>query len=159
MAANFFRSERPAGLIPPHGDPGGVADEPVHHVDVDVRAETPLLDTFVEQVDPQLALLFVAGIDEVGLLRVGPHSAGAAPGPACYGRGGTQPTVTDANLLLGYYDAKFFLGGRMALDLAAAERALADVGGKIGLDAIQTAWGIHRVVTESMAAAARNAAR
>jgi len=97
----------------------------------------------------------VASVDEVGLLRVGPHSAGADPGPACYGRGGADPTVTDANLLLGYYDPGFFLGGRMALDRDAAERALANVGGKIGLDAVQTAWGIHRVVTESMAAAAR----
>ena len=58
----------------------------------------------------------IAAIDEVGLLRVGPHSAGADPGPACYARGGTEPTVTDANLLLGYYDPGFFLGGRMALD-------------------------------------------
>ncbi len=71
----------------------------------------------------------VAAIDEVGLLRVGPHSAGADPGPACYARGGTEPTVTDANLLLGYYDPGFFLGGRMALDRDAAARALANVGG------------------------------
>jgi 5-oxoprolinase (ATP-hydrolysing) len=97
----------------------------------------------------------IAAIDEVGLLRVGPHSAGADPGPACYGRGGTEPTVTDANLLLGYYDPGFFLGGRMALDRDAAERALATVGGRLGLTSIETAWGIHRVVTESMAAAAR----
>ncbi len=97
----------------------------------------------------------IASVDEVGLLRVGPHSAGADPGPACYGRGGTQPTVTDANLLLGYYDPGFFLGGRMALDRDAAERALAGVGAKIGLSVVETAWGIHRVVTESMAAAAR----
>jgi 5-oxoprolinase (ATP-hydrolysing)/N-methylhydantoinase A len=97
----------------------------------------------------------IADIDEVGLLRVGPHSAGADPGPACYGRGGTAPTVTDANLLLGYYDPGFFLGGRMALDRDAAERALTALGARIGLSAIETAWGIHRVVTESMAAAAR----
>ena len=97
----------------------------------------------------------VAAIDEVGLLRVGPHSAGADPGPACYARGGTEPTVTDANLLLGYYDPGFFLGGRMALDRDAAERALAKVGGKLGLGAIDTAWGIHRMVVENMAAAAR----
>ncbi|MBV8912556.1 MAG: hydantoinase/oxoprolinase family protein, partial [Acetobacteraceae bacterium] len=87
----------------------------------------------------------VAGIDEVGLLRVGPHSAGADPGPACYGRGGTQPTVTDANLLLGYYDPGFFLGGQMTLDRGAAERALESVGAQLGLSAVQTAWGIHRV--------------
>ena len=97
----------------------------------------------------------IASIDEVGLLRVGPHSAGADPGPACYGRGGTEPTVTDANLLLGYYDPGFFLGGRMALDRDAAERALAKVGATLGLSAIDTAWGIHRMVVENMAAAAR----
>ena len=97
----------------------------------------------------------VAAIDEVGLLRVGPHSAGSDPGPACYGLGGIEPTVTDANLLLGYYDPGFFLGGRMALDRTAAERALASVGDRLGLSPIETAWGIHRVVTESMAAAAR----
>ena len=97
----------------------------------------------------------IASIDEVGLLRVGPHSAGADPGPACYARGGTEPTVTDANLLLGYYDPKFFLGGRMGLDRDAAERALATVGAKLGLSPIDTAWGIHRMVVENMAAAAR----
>jgi 5-oxoprolinase (ATP-hydrolysing) len=97
----------------------------------------------------------IAAIDEVGLLRVGPRSAGADPGPACYGRGGTKPTVTDANLLLGYYDPGFFLGGRMTLDRGAAERALADVGSRLGLSALEAAWGIHRMVTESMAAAAR----
>ncbi len=63
--------------------------------------------------------------------------------------------MTDASLLLGYYDPGFFLGGRMALDRDAAERALARVGGKLGLSAIDTAWGIHRMVVENMAAAAR----
>ncbi len=97
----------------------------------------------------------IASIDEVRLLRVGPRSAGADPGPACYGRGGTDATVTDAKLVLGYYDPGFFLGGRMALDRGAAERALTAVSAKVELSAIETAWGIHRVVTESMAAAAR----
>ncbi|MGH7209835.1 MAG: hydantoinase/oxoprolinase family protein, partial [Acetobacteraceae bacterium] len=97
----------------------------------------------------------IAAIDETGLLRVGPHSAGADPGPACYGQGGMEPTVTDANLLLGYYDPFFFLGGRMKLDRDAAERALARVGATLGLSAVATAWGIHRLVTENMAAAAR----
>ena len=64
----------------------------------------------------------IAAIDEVGLLKVGPHSAGSDPGPACYGMGGTEPTVTDANLVLGYYDPGFFLGGRMQLDLARRAR-------------------------------------
>ncbi|MBV8839727.1 MAG: hydantoinase B/oxoprolinase family protein [Alphaproteobacteria bacterium] len=97
----------------------------------------------------------IAGIDEVGLLRVGPRSAGADPGPACYGRGGQEATVTDANLVLGYYDPTFFLGGRMSLDRKAAMTAVGKLGDEIGLSAIEAAHGIHKVVTESMAAAAR----
>ena len=97
----------------------------------------------------------IAAIDEVGLLKVGPHSAGSDPGPACYGMGGTEPTVTDANLTLGYYDPGFFLGGRMQLDLAAARAAIARVGDPLGLSVEQAALGIHKVVVESMASAAR----
>ncbi len=97
----------------------------------------------------------IAWIDEVGLLRVGPRSAGADPGPACYGKGGALPTVTDANLVLGYYDPSFFLGGRMSLDRAAAEQALAKVAEPLGLPLTEAAAGIYRIVTESMAAAAR----
>jgi 5-oxoprolinase (ATP-hydrolysing)/N-methylhydantoinase A len=97
----------------------------------------------------------IAALDDVGLLRVGPRSAGADPGPACYGRGGVEPTVTDANLTLGYYDPEFFLGGRMRLDKAAAAHALTRVAAPLGLSAIEAAWGIHRLVTETMAAAAR----
>ncbi len=97
----------------------------------------------------------IAELDAVGLLKVGPRSAGAAPGPACYGRGGTEPTVTDANLVLGYLDPGFFLGGRMALDKAAAEAALATLAGPLKLSAAEAAWGIYSVVCESMAAAAR----
>ncbi len=70
----------------------------------------------------------IAGIDERGLMRVGPRSAGAAPGPVCYGAGGEDPTLTDANLLLGYLDPGFFLGGAMKLDRAGAERAAAETG-------------------------------
>ena len=97
----------------------------------------------------------IAAIDEVGLLRVGPRSAGAAPGPACYGRGGREPTVTDANLVLGYYDPAFFLGGTMQLDPDAARTAIGCVATPLGLSVEQAAWGIHRVVVESMADAAR----
>ncbi|MBV8412342.1 MAG: hydantoinase B/oxoprolinase family protein [Alphaproteobacteria bacterium] len=97
----------------------------------------------------------IAGIDETGLLKVGPRSAGAAPGPACYGQGGEEATVTDANLLLGYYDPGFFLGGSMSLDKPAAEAALARLGEKLGLPAIEVAAGIHAVVCEAMASAAR----
>jgi N-methylhydantoinase A len=98
----------------------------------------------------------IARVDRMGLLKVGPDSAGADPGPACYNLGGRLPTVTDADLLLGYLDADFFLGGRMRLDRPAAERAVTEhVARPLGLDAIAAAWGIHRVVNESMAAAAR----
>ncbi len=97
----------------------------------------------------------IAALDAVGLLRVGPHSAGAAPGPACYARGGQRPTVTDANLVLGYYDPAFFLGGTMQLDPAAARTALEQVAAPLALSPEQAAWGIHKVVVESMADAAR----
>lgn len=97
----------------------------------------------------------IARPDALGLLKVGPDSAGADPGPACYGRGGTQPTVTDADLLLGYLDPGFFLGGRMSLDVPAAGTAVAMLGDRLGMSPIETAWGIHEVVNEQMAGAAR----
>ncbi|MGH2369499.1 MAG: hydantoinase/oxoprolinase family protein, partial [Chloroflexota bacterium] len=98
----------------------------------------------------------IARVDPFGLVKVGPQSAGAQPGPACYGQGGDQPTVTDADLLLGYLDPAFFLGGRMRLDRAAAERAIAEqIGGPLGLSVVEAAWAIHQVVNEQMAAAAR----
>jgi N-methylhydantoinase A len=97
----------------------------------------------------------IARVDALGLLKVGPDSAGSAPGPACYGRGGTAATVTDADLLLGLIDADSFLGGDMRLDRAAAERALGKVAQELELPPTQAARGIFRVVTESMAAAAR----
>ena len=98
----------------------------------------------------------VARVDRMDLLKVGPDSAGADPGPACYGAGGQEPTVTDADLLLGYLDADFFLGGRMRLDVEAARRAIETrVAQPMGLSVTEAAWGIHRVVNENMAAAAR----
>ena len=98
----------------------------------------------------------IAEIDDRGLLRVGPRSAGADPGPACYGRGGTRPTLTDANLVLGYLDAGFFLGGAMALDRAAAEAAIRDgVAKPLGLETLRAAWGIHDIVSEDVARAFR----
>ena len=97
----------------------------------------------------------IAWIDKVGLLRVGPRSAGADPGPACYGRGGVEPTVTDANIVLGYYDPAFFLGGEMRLDADAAKQAIASIAVPLGLSVEQAAWGIHKIAVESMADAAR----
>jgi N-methylhydantoinase A len=92
---------------------------------------------------------------EAGGLRVGPQSAGAMPGPACYGRGGSEPTVTDANLFLGRLAAQYFLGGRMSLDGAAAERALHPVATEIGLDDIAFAEGVLAIVNANMADAMR----
>lgn len=97
----------------------------------------------------------IARVDALGLLKVGPESAGAEPGPACYGQGGQEPTVTDADLVLGYLDPGYFLGGKMRLDLEAARRALSRLGGRLGLSIEQVAWGIHQIVNENMANAAR----
>jgi N-methylhydantoinase A len=93
--------------------------------------------------------------DAGGALRVGPRSAGAVPGPACYGRGGTEPTVTDANLLLGRLDPDIPLAGDVRLDRDAAERAVAGLGEQLGLDANATAEGILRVANAEMAGAVR----
>ena len=98
----------------------------------------------------------IAHVDDRGVIAVGPHSAGASPGPACYGQGGDRPTLTDANLVLGYLDPNFFLGGRMSLDRAAAERVImADIGGPLGLDLTRAAWGIHEIINEDVARAFR----
>lgn len=97
----------------------------------------------------------IARVDAGGLLQVGPASAGAAPGPACYGRGGTQATVTDANLILGRLRAEAFLGGGMRLDVQAARSALIPIGQALGLSVEATAAGIVRVANEHMARALR----
>jgi N-methylhydantoinase A len=93
----------------------------------------------------------IARVDAGGGLAVGPDSAGAVPGPACYGLGGAAPTVTDANLLLGYLDAATFLGGRKTLDRAAAERAADEAAGRLGVARTATALGIHRLINLHMA--------
>ena len=92
---------------------------------------------------------------EAGGLRVGPESAGADPGPACYGRGGTRPTVTDANLVLGRIDPESFAGGRMTLDAAAARDAVARLGEELGLGVPELAEGIVSVINAKMAQAIR----
>jgi N-methylhydantoinase A len=93
--------------------------------------------------------------DAGGALRVGPRSAGAEPGPACYGRGGTEATVTDANLLLGYLGAASTLAGGIELDVDAARTAVAALGGELGLSELETAEGIVRVANQEMARALR----
>jgi N-methylhydantoinase A len=98
----------------------------------------------------------IARVDALGLLKVGPDSAGSDPGPVCYARGGTEPTVTDADLLLGYLDPAYFLGGRITLDLDGARRAVKErIADKLGVSLEQAAWGIHQIANENMANAAR----
>ncbi|MGE0725702.1 MAG: hydantoinase/oxoprolinase family protein, partial [Alphaproteobacteria bacterium] len=95
-------------------------------------------------------------VDAGGGLRVGPESAGAAPGPACYGRGGTEPTVTDANVVLGFVNPRFLAGGSIPIDHAAAEQALDRVVGRpLGIDLAAAAWGVHRVANAAMGRALR----
>jgi N-methylhydantoinase A len=98
----------------------------------------------------------IARVDGLGLISVGPDSAGADPGPACYGRGGTQATVTDADLILGLIDPEFFLGGEMKLDAGAAVNALErTVAGPLSMDVVAAAYGVFDIVNETMASAAR----
>jgi N-methylhydantoinase A len=100
----------------------------------------------------------VAWVDAGGALRVGPRSAGAAPGPACYGKGGTEPTVTDANLVLGYLGSETTLGSGLTLDTAAAEGTLEELAAAAGLgDAVEAAAGIYRIANATMARTIRSA--
>ena len=97
----------------------------------------------------------IARVDSLGLPAVGPRSAGSEPGPACYGRGGVEPTVTDADAVLGYLNPAYFLGGRLRLDTAAAEAALDEhLGRPLGMSAVDAAWTVFRQVNEQMARAA-----
>jgi len=98
----------------------------------------------------------IARTSRLGTLQVGPQSAGAEPGPICYGRGGAEPTVTDADLLLGYLDPGYFLGGTMQLDAGAARRGIEEhVAQPLGVSCLEAVWGIHDLINETMAAAAK----
>jgi N-methylhydantoinase A len=98
----------------------------------------------------------IAHVDRLGLLKVGPDSAESEPGPACYGLGGTMPTVTDADVVLGYIGTETFLSGKMRLNRDAAHQAIArHLAEPLGISVEEAAWGIHQVVNENMAAAAR----
>jgi N-methylhydantoinase A len=97
----------------------------------------------------------IAWIDGGGMLRVGPQSAGADPGPACYGLGGETPTVTDANVILGYLNPDFFLGGRVKLNRALSEKAMETIAKPLGLDIVEAASAVYRVVNANMVGAMR----
>jgi N-methylhydantoinase A len=98
----------------------------------------------------------IAKVSKMGTLQVGPESSGADPGPICYDRGGTEPGITDADLLLGYLDPDYFLGGEMKLDAEAARRGIEEkIARPLGVSLIQAVWGIHDLINETMAGAAK----
>jgi N-methylhydantoinase A len=115
----------------------------------------PILIPSVDMIEIGAGGGSIASVSDLELLKVGPQSAGSTPGPVCYGRGGENPCVTDADLVLGYLDAGNFLGGDMKLDLADAHKQLAVLAKALGTSVAETAAGIYRVVGESMTAAAR----
>jgi len=141
-----------------------IADgEPERTVSFEVARETrfaegsglPLQIPAIDMIETGAGGGSLTRVDDRGLLQVGPDSASADPGPVCYGLGNDIPTVTDCDLLLGYLDEKSFLGGRMALDKAAAQRAVArHLAEPLGIGVIEAAWGVHETVNANMAQAA-----
>ena len=136
----------------PHGRPGvrGRPRVPVH------QGQRPALRVpVIDLIEIGAGGGSIARVGPFGLPKVGPDSTGADPGPACYGQGGSEPAVTDADLLLGYLNPDFFLGGEMRLDVAAARQAMGGLAGELGLPVEEAAAAVHRVVNENMASAAR----
>jgi N-methylhydantoinase A/oxoprolinase/acetone carboxylase beta subunit len=115
----------------------------------------PLLFPTVDMLEIGAGGGSIAWIDSLGLLKIGPESAGADPGPAAYDFGGQEPTVTDADLVLGYLNPDYFLGGEMGLNLDTAQAAIARIAEAFGWSQVQAADGIHRLVNENMASAAK----
>ncbi len=116
----------------------------------------PLKVSVVDMIEIGAGGGSLANVDQMGLLKVGPRSAGSKPGPVCYGLGGVDPAVTDADLFLGYLNPDYFLGGEMQLDMDTVERAIAErVAKPLGLTTLEGAVGIHNIVNENMAAATR----
>ena len=115
----------------------------------------PILIPSIELIEIGAGGGSIAYRSRLGLLNIGPESSGSVPGPACYARGGTDPTVTDADLLLGYLSAANFLGGEMPLDTGLAQAAMARLAGELGVQPTDLAWGIYNMVNENMASAAR----
>lgn len=115
----------------------------------------PLLVPVLDMIEIGAGGGSIAHVNPLGLPAVGPESAGSQPGPVCYGLGGIKPTVTDADLMLGYLNADYFLGGEMVLDFGKTQTAIRGLSDELGLTEIETARGIHELVNENMANAAR----
>ncbi len=115
----------------------------------------PLMVPMIEMIEIGAGGGSIAHLNALGLPAVGPQSAGSAPGPAAYGLGGCEPTVTDADLLLGYLNPDYFAGGDIRLDTAAARQSFAELSAALDLSLDGMAWGVHQLVNENMAAAAR----
>ena len=115
----------------------------------------PLMTPMIEMIEIGAGGGSIAHLNPLGLPAVGPKSAGSAPGPAAYGLGGTEPTVTDADLLLGYLNADYFAGGSITLDADKSRHAFAELAASLDLTIDRLAWGVHQLVNENMAAAAR----
>jgi N-methylhydantoinase A len=135
---------------------GRVPIETLHHVErTPTSAGYPIQAPVVEIVEIGAGGGSIASVDEAGGLHVGPRSAGAEPGPACYGHGGEEPTLTDANLVAGRLDPEYFLGGTMRLDVDAAHRSLGRLGDRMGVDAATAARGVLRYLVVQMSHALR----
>ncbi|WP_322102305.1 hydantoinase/oxoprolinase family protein [Paraburkholderia sp. J41] len=115
----------------------------------------PILIPSIELIEIGAGGGSIAYCNRLGLLNIGPESSGSVPGPACYARGGTDATVTDADLLLGYLNPSNFLGGEMELDTGLASAAMERLAKRLGMAATDVAWGIYNMVNENMASAAR----
>jgi N-methylhydantoinase A len=138
-----------------HGDPMIVPTFEVDTIKFKKGSGLPLNITAIELLEIGAGGGSIASVN-MGLISVGPRSAGAVPGPVCYGKGGKLPTITDANLALGYLNPDFFNGGAMGLDAAGATRSIAEhVGAPLGLDVSAAAWGIHSVANANMERAMR----
>jgi len=138
------------------GEPAIVPTYEVDHVRGRKSSGLPLNIAAVELLEIGAGGGSIASTTDVGLIKVGPESAGAEPGPICYGRGGARPTVTDANLVLGYINPDYFNGGAMSLDRTAAEAGICrDIGDALGLDAGEAAWGIYTMANANMEQAMR----
>lgn len=115
----------------------------------------PMMASMIEMIEIGAGGGSIARVNPLGLPAVGPQSAGSAPGPACYGGGGIEPTVTDADLLLGYLNPDYFAGGSISLDTEAARDSFTELAGALDLSLERMAWGVRQLVNENMAAAAR----